>query len=258
MLTATDLDVERLGSGPPVVLVHGSIVGVRRSWRKQLALGEQWALCLPNRPGFGNSPGLERGDFDAEAPLIAELLGESSHLVGHSYGAVIALLAAARRPEAIRSLIVSEPGLLRLAAGDPVADAMISEGEDMYRRGPETAPRDFLLAFRSGVHSSHETPEELPDWLERGARHAARERPPWHAEVPFDALASAPFPKLVISGGHSPVFEAVCDQLAQRLGGAERAIIPGRQHTIPATGPAYNSCVHKFLSRAEQLRGPSI
>lgn len=162
MLTATDLDVERLGSGPPVVLVHGSIVGVRRSWRKQLALGEQWALCLPNRPGFGNSPGLERGDFDAEAPLIAELLGESSHLVGHSYGAVIALLAAARRPEAIRSLIVSEPGLLRLAAGDPVADAMISEGEDMYRRGPETAPRDFLLAFRSGVHSSHETPRSFP------------------------------------------------------------------------------------------------
>ena len=253
MLSAADLDVERLGSGPTVVLVHGSIVGAERSWHKQRALADEWSLCLPNRPGFGASPGLERGDFQQEAPMIAELLGEASHLVGHSYGAVIALLAAALRPEAVRSLIVSEPGLLRLAAGDPVADAMIARGEDMYRRAPEAAPRDFLLAFRSGVHSAHETPDQLPDWLERGARHAARERPSWHAEVPLDALAQARFPKLVISGGHSPVFEALCDHLAERLGGAERTIISGRGHTIPATGDAYNNCVRGFMSRAEQL-----
>lgn len=170
MLSAADLDIERLGSGPTVVLVHGSIVGAERSWHKQRVLADQWSLCLPNRPGFGASPGLERGDFQQEAPMIAELLGESSHLVGHSYGAVIALLAAALRPEAVRSLIVSEPGLLRLAAGDPVADAMIARGEDMYRRAPEATPRDFLLAFRSGVHSAHETPDQLPDWLERGAK----------------------------------------------------------------------------------------
>src|SRR5947209_19182012 len=98
MLTAADLDVERLGSGPTVVLVHGSIVGAERSWAKQRVLSEEWTLCLPNRPGFGNSPELERGDFEQEAPLIAELLGDSSHLMGHSYGAVIALLAAALRP----------------------------------------------------------------------------------------------------------------------------------------------------------------
>jgi pimeloyl-ACP methyl ester carboxylesterase len=252
MLKAADLDVERLGSGPRVVLVHGSIVGAQRSWRKQRELAKAWTLCLPNRPGFGTSPELTRGDFDQEAPLIAELLGDSAHLVGHSYGAVIALLAAARRPAAVRSLIVSEPGLLRLAAGDPIADAMIAQGEEMYRRGPEIEPRDFLLAFRSGVHSAHETPEQLPDWLERGARHAARERPPWHAEVPLDELSHTAFPKLVISGGHSPVFEAVCDRLAERLGGAERSIISGRQHTIPATGEPYNTRVHGFLARAER------
>jgi pimeloyl-ACP methyl ester carboxylesterase len=44
--------------------------------------------------GFAASPPLARGDFEAEAPLIAELLGDGAHLVGHSYGAVIALLAA--------------------------------------------------------------------------------------------------------------------------------------------------------------------
>ena len=258
MLTASDLDVERLGSGPQVVLVHGSIVGPERTWRKQGVLAENWTLCLPNRPGFGASPGLERGDFEQEAPLMADLLGGSSHLVGHSYGAVIALLAAGLRPQAVRSLVVSEPGLLRLAAGDPTTDAMIAQGEEMYRRGPETAPRDFLVAFRSGVHSAHETPEQLPGWLERGVRHASMERPVWHAELPWAILAAARFPKLVISGGHSPVFEAVCDRVAERLGGADRVIISGADHTIPSTGEAYNTCVDAFLTRAERQVTDSV
>ena len=71
-----DLDVERVGSGPTVVLVHGSIVGARQTWRKQRSLGASWTLVMPNRPGFGDSPPLERGDFEVEAELIAELLGE--------------------------------------------------------------------------------------------------------------------------------------------------------------------------------------
>ena len=70
-----------------------------RTWRAQRALAARWTLVLPHRPGFGASPPLARGDFEAEAPLIAELLGDGAHLVGHSYGAVIALYAAALRPK---------------------------------------------------------------------------------------------------------------------------------------------------------------
>jgi pimeloyl-ACP methyl ester carboxylesterase len=254
-VTSDDLDVVRVGAGPRVVFVHGSIVEARRTWRKQLELAEHWELWFPNRPGFGASPPLERGDFELEAPLIAGLLAEEAHLVGHSYGAVIALLTAALRPDAVRSLIVSEPGLLRLAAGDPVADAMIEQGERMYRVAGSIPPSDFLRAFRAGVHSAHPTPAELPDWLERGARHAARERPAWHAAVPVGALAAAGFPKLVISGGHSSVFESLCDTLAAQIG-AVRAVLPGRGHTIPALGEPYNSCVEDFLSRAEAAATP--
>jgi pimeloyl-ACP methyl ester carboxylesterase len=97
-MKAGDLDVSRVGEGPTVVLVHGSVVGAQRTWRHQLTLAEDWSLCLPNRPGFGSSPRLPRGDFELEAPLIAELLGHGAHLVGHSYGAVIALYAAASAP----------------------------------------------------------------------------------------------------------------------------------------------------------------
>src|SRR5205085_5786358 len=66
-----------------VVLVHGSVLGASVTWRKQQPLAEHWTLCTPNRPGFGASPASERGDFEAEAPLIAELLGDGAHPVGH-------------------------------------------------------------------------------------------------------------------------------------------------------------------------------
>ena len=240
------LEVLRLGRGPRVVFVHGSIVPGERMWRHQLELAERWTLWIPNRPGFGDSPPLPRGDFEAEAPLIADLLGDGAHLVGHSYGAVIALFAAALRPEAVRSLTVSEPGALQVAAGHPAVDAVRADGEKLYRRRHEIPPRDFMLLFRSGVNSTRETPDELPDWLERGARHVREERPPWEAEVPLERLAAAQIPALVISGGHSDAFEVVCDTVAAALG-AERVVVGGRGHTIPATGAPYNERLERFL-----------
>jgi pimeloyl-ACP methyl ester carboxylesterase len=248
-LRAADLDVERVGDGPPVVLVHGSIVGPVQTWRAQRDLAARWTLLLLHRPGFGASPALPRGDFEAEAPLIAELLGDGAHLVGHSYGAVIALHAAALRPEAVWSLTVTEPGVLRIAAGDPQVDATIAFGEELYRRRAEIPPRDWVDLFRSGVGSAHATPEQMPDWLARGARHVMVERPPWESEPPLEALAAAAFPKLVISGRHSPVFELVCDVLAERIG-AERATASGRGHSIPVVGESYNALLEDFLSRS--------
>jgi pimeloyl-ACP methyl ester carboxylesterase len=248
-IAARDLDVLRVGQGPPILFVHGSVVGVEHTWRSQLELADRWSLILPNRPGFGDSPPLERGDFELEAPLFAELLGDGAHLVGHSYGGVIALLAAASRPEAVLSLTVSEPGVLPSAAGVPAVDEMIANGKLLYRDPSAIPTETFLHLFRSGAGSSRETPDELPDYLTTGAELAKRERPPWEAEIPLDRLAEQPFGKLVISGDHSPAFEAVCDQVADALG-AERAKIPGRGHTIPSTGAPYNERLELFLRSA--------
>src|ERR1700730_8639387 len=161
VVSAGDLEVARLGSGPQVLLVHGSVVGAQRTWRHQLALADRYSLILPHRPGFGSSAPLERGDFEAEAPLMAELLGAGAHLVGHSYGALIALYAAALAPERVRSLTVSEPGCLRVAAGDPRVDEAIANGELLYASAERLDPLDFLRAFRGGVGSTHDTPPEL-------------------------------------------------------------------------------------------------
>jgi pimeloyl-ACP methyl ester carboxylesterase len=249
--TASELEVERIGDGPPVLFVHGSVVGAASTFRKQRSLADRWTLILPNRPGFGGSPPLDRGDFEAEASLFAELLGEGAHLVGHSYGAVIALLAAPERPEAVRSLTVSEPGCLRVAAGTPVVDEMIRNGERLFR-DPDAIPREvFLRFFRSGAGSARETPDELPEELAHGVELLKCERPSWEAEIPMAELAGAGFPILVISGDHSEAFEAVCDTLANGLG-AEREVIPGRGHTVPSTGDPYNDRLSAFLESAER------
>ena len=226
---ATDLDVTRIGSGAPVVLVHGSVVGAERTWRHQLPLAEHWSLCLPNRPGFGASPPLARGDFEREAPLIAELLGDGAHLVGHSYGAVIALYAAALRPGAVRSLTVSEPGCLRLAAGDPRVDAAIAGGELLYAGAGRSRRFSSCRPFAAAWAPRTRRP--------RGYRRAAPRRPSADARTPAvggraaaGALRAAPFPKLVISGGHSPVFEAVCDVLQAELRAPARDDQRARAH----------------------------
>ncbi len=255
-VAASDLEVSRLGEGPPILFIHGSVVGPERTWSRQRPLAERWTLILPFRPGFGASPALERGDFDAEAPLFAALLGDGAQLVGHSYGAVIALLAAAARPDSVRSLTVSEPGALKVAAGDPAVDAMIADGEELYRRRDRIPPDAFLRLFRDGANSARETPDELPDWLARGARLLLAERPPWEAELPLVELAEAGIPTMVISGAHSAAFEAVCDTIAGRLG-ARRETVPGRGHTIPSAGAPYNDLLEGFLRSCEPNRSQS-
>jgi pimeloyl-ACP methyl ester carboxylesterase len=244
------LAVERLGDGPPIVLIHGDIVGPSLTWRKQRELAERWTLIIASRPGFDESPPLERNDFEVEAPMFAELLGDGAHLVGHSYGAVIALLAAAERPEAVRSLTVSEPGCLRVAEGTPEVDEMIAKGELLFQNASSIPPEEFLRLFRGGAGSAYGTPDELPEELAGGVELLKRERPSWEAEIPLERLAAAAFPVLVLSGGHSAAFEAVCDALADTLS-AERAVIPGRGHTVPSTGAPYNARLREFLSAAE-------
>jgi hypothetical protein len=77
------------------------------------------------------------------------------------------------------------------------------------------------------------------------------ERSPAEALIPLDRLAAAPFPKLVVSGGHSAAFEAVCDVLAERLG-AERAGLPGAGHSIQRLGEPFNELLASFVERAER------
>jgi hypothetical protein len=110
-------------------------------------------------------------------------------------------------------------------------------------------PREYLEFFLSLVGSAIQIPDPLPPQLEQGARAAMAERLPSEAVIPFDELGAAPFPKLVISGGHHAAFDAVCDVMEERLG-AERAVLPGAGHSLPRA-PGYNEVLVSFVERAE-------
>ena len=186
-------------------------------------------------------------DFELDAPLVADLLGEGAHLAGHSYGGVICLLAAARRPEAVRSLTVIEPPAFSVAAGNPSVDGLVERAQELWANGPDD-PAAFLGLFLGLVGSAR--PDSLSPELERGARLLRTERGPWEAEIPLDALAGAPFPKLVVSGAHDAAFEAVCDVLEARLQ-AERAVISGAGHGVQRTGAPFNERLEAFLRAAQ-------
>ncbi|HEX3561602.1 MAG TPA: hypothetical protein VHU24_02090, partial [Solirubrobacterales bacterium] len=133
----------------------------------------------------------------------------------------------------------------------PVVDEMIANGERLFSHASSIPSEDFLKLFRGGAGSAYETPGELPEELLHGVELLKRERPSWEAEIPVERLAAADFPVLVISGGHSPAFEAVCDSLAASLS-AEREIIPGRGHTVPSTGAPYNERLESFISATKR------
>src|SRR5919204_204113 len=82
---------------------------------------------------------------------------------------------------------------------------------------PETQPTPSLPQEEPGP-PARGPPAALPDGRGRGGRHVMHERPPWEADVPLHALAAAPWPKLVVSGDHSPAFETLCDVIAERIG----------------------------------------
>ena len=240
--------VRTIGSGPRVVLVHGSVGNGRSTWAAQLELADRFTLVIPDRPGSPPNPPVERVDFEEHAPLVAELLGDGAHLVGHSYGGVISLYAAGLRPAAVRSLTAIEPPAFGIARDDPAVLALMTELEPLWSDEAPDDPAVFLSRFSSAVIGRRVSPQpELSPELQQGVRTLMVERGPWEADPPLDALRATPFPKLVVSGAHSAAFDAVCDVLERRLD-AERAVLPGAQHSAQRA-PGFNETLARFLSR---------
>ncbi len=240
------LHVHQWGSGPRVVLVHGVLLGGREAWRAQRPLTERWTLLAPDRLGHGKSPdGVQ--DFEVDAGLIAEqVLDEPAHLVGLSYGAIVAMLAAARRSEMVRTLTVVEPPATGVVRGDEVVDAWDGELRQLLE-GSLDDPREVFEAFFPLAGVPLPIPDPVPETLRRGARALLGMRPPGDAEIPLDVLASAEFPMLVITGGHRPEYEIIADVIADRTG-ADRDVVAGMSHLVPDTGAPFNDRLESFLN----------
>jgi pimeloyl-ACP methyl ester carboxylesterase len=241
--------VERL------VLVHGSVVGGGPTWSAQLPLAGRFELVVLHRPGFPPNPPVERVDFEQDAALVARVLEPGDHLVGHSYGGVISLLAAASRPELLRSLTVIEPPATRVALDDPAVAAFAAAGVELFASRRSDDPEAFLRRFLRAVGSAYRPPSPLSPELGQGARALAVERGPWEAEIPLPVLGAAPFPKLVVSGAHHAAFDAICDALERELK-AERVVLPGYGHTVQRH-PDFNDALVDFVERSATTAGAS-
>ncbi len=250
----SDLHVDAWGAGTPVVLVHGSLATGAEEWEAQRPLAEEgFRLLVPDRRGHGLSPAVEGEDFLRDADDIAELMGDGAHLVGHSYGGLGAMFAAGR-PEATRSLTLLEAFATTLGQDHAAARSLVDDVRRMWDL--DLPDEEWVLRFLKAIGSD---PDDFPlDFLAAAVPLVPvfrRGRPSWYPDLPLAELAAARFPKLVVSGGHSAGFDAICDDLAQRIG-ASRAVVEGAGHEIQFTGPPLNDAL-LALWRTDSASTPS-
>lgn len=101
------------GTGPAVVLIHGTGADAESNWGPLIAsLSGRYTVIAPNLPGAGGTPvSSARLELDELADRVLAAVAaagvvENWHLVGHSLGAVVAAAVAAREPQQVRSLLL--------------------------------------------------------------------------------------------------------------------------------------------------------
>jgi pimeloyl-ACP methyl ester carboxylesterase len=169
------MHVEVIGEGPRIVLVHGSVAPGWMTWNAQKPLASQFTLVVPVRSGYPPNAPLERIDFEDQARELRGLLEPGDHLVGHSYGGVVSMLAAPNVP--LASLTVVEPPAYGVARGHAAVEEFLSR----FEPGAPTDPREYLEFFLPLVGSALRLSGPLPPALEAGARAAIAERSPHEA-----------------------------------------------------------------------------
>jgi len=150
------------GSGPPLVLVHGSIADYRE-WSNQIGpLSQRYRVIAYSRryhwpnspPGKDADATLERQAEDLEA-IISALGIAPVHIVGHSYGGATALIVALRHPELIRTMVLAEPavgGVLGIEGREgPLADEGRTVRAEMKEAFASGNPERIVKTYSSRV-----------------------------------------------------------------------------------------------------------
>ncbi len=269
------IHVTRWGeTGPRVLIIHGGVQGGLgggpATFARQETLGARdWRIEVVDRPGFGQSPTRGVDDMERDAVWIADMLGDGAHLMGHSWGGAEALLAAGRRPQAVRSLILIEPALAAVAEIDaglqshPAIQAGNAERARMLLSA--RTPADYGLAFARDVapngpdgapNSVVAALEAHPALAERTgcALLQGRMASPDSLRQAIEAVAQASVPVLLVTGGWSPAFDAAAEALARLLKG-RHVITASASHFVQMEAAAdFNPVVESFMLEAEQAR----
>jgi pimeloyl-ACP methyl ester carboxylesterase len=279
----TALAYREQGEGEAVVFVHGSASDLR-SWEQQLpAIGSRYRAIAYSRRYARPNEDIQPGADDQMLPHVDDLAAvlrvidaAPAHLVGHSWGAFICLLAAIRHPEMVRSLVLQEPPVLSLFVSTPprprellpllvrrpkIALAILEFGartiaptQRAFRRGDAD---QALQAFAHGVLGK-ETYERLPVERKQQARENLGALRAQLLGAGFPALDEEDVrgirvPTLLMTGQRSPaVLLRLTEHLQRLLPNAGRVEIAGASHAMQEENPrAVNEAILGFLARLE-------
>lgn len=272
LVNGVQLYWETGGSGEPVILVHGSW-GDHHNWDAVApSLRESFKLVTYDRRGHSRSerppgPGSVEEDAADLGALIEQMFQGPAHVVGNSFGAVIALRLAARRRDLFRSMAVHEPPLWGLLEGQPDTQTALAQAQqriaaviDLLRSGDDRGGAElFMESIAMGPGSWQLAPQALRDTFVFNA-------PTWLDEcgeanaLAFDLgrLSGFAAPVLLSHGGQSPpFFPAVVERLAGALPHAERHVFDAAGHVPHRSHPdEYVRVLGSFIGRTVAPRRP--
>jgi len=242
-LPHTTLHYQQAGVGPNVVLLHHAIGSVR-TWRKQLpALAGRFRATAYDRPGFGQSSWLDAYAWPPDyldqdvADLISLLdaldIGRAT-LAGHSDGATIALLAAARHPERVAGVLAESP---HVAVEVPRCPAAIEQFVGELAASPD------LHASLMRNHGPR-VGQVVQRWRERWCDPAF-----WAWDV-SDELVQVRCPVLVVHGADDPYFSVQHSAMIAERTQGELVVLPGVGHSPHVEAPdLFEPLLLAFLQR---------
>jgi pimeloyl-ACP methyl ester carboxylesterase len=211
-ITSTDgtrIAYERTGSGPPLVLVHGTTADHTRWEPVRPGFEEHFTIYALDRRGSGESGDAEKYELEREAKDIAAVVNaidEPVILLGHSYGALVSL-EAALQTDNLRTLILYEP-LFPVGDLNLYSEELLAEMKDLQEAGENE--RQLVLLFEEIAELSPEQMDALrsaPNWPARvNAAHAVYRESAAENEYEFDAarFANMTTPTVLLSGSESP------------------------------------------------------
>ena len=259
---STELQSQVLGSANPLVLVHGDFGDGFESWSVACErIGKRRRTVVVDRPGFGEDlPADARFSIADEARALLDALADmaidSIHLVGHSYGGLIAIEMAGTRPEIVRSLHLIEPPLLDLLPEEPGVREMDRHVrwivENHAELGDEGATEAFFAMI--GGQRMVERLRSSPDWtrLCTYATRFARGEPA--GSYPSSSLArlTRAIPVALYTGGRShPALRLIAAELASRIEGARLVDVPEAGHAVHMSKEVFVDALFNLVRDAD-------
>lgn len=246
-----DCFTRHAGHGPRKALfVHCSLSSGKSLIPLMEHFSDEMTMVAVDLPGQGKSPMPDMTrDYQTQCVenciALIEDSGGPQDLVGHSFGATVALRLAALRPDLVRSLVLFEPvyfGLLGDAGHSSYDELQSEEGpinQAVTAGDMVTAAKLFLT--RWGLPGEW---DRLPEAARQGMAQRMWVIPAQHDAIIADndirmrlsALSDVTCPTLVMRGGNSPdVMAAVTEVIRDAMPNADLDVLAGAGHMLPIT-----------------------